>query len=100
MPTSPLKPGSKANGAAIRMDTYFNEANFIPCKRYLLQIILDGRRKYNLTRFKNRGDALAEKTLLAAYRGILPLIIDTRTGLEVVDEPPAAIEEAPCPSYL
>ena len=54
------------------MDAYFNEANFIPFKRYLLQIVFDGRRRYNLTRFKNRADAMAEKSLLAAYRAFFP----------------------------
>ena len=86
MPTSTLKLTSGAEGPVVKMDAYFNVANFIPFKRYLLQIVFDGRRRYNLTRFRNRADAMAEKSLLAAYRGILPRIVDTKTGLAVLEE--------------
>lgn len=89
--TSPSKPASKDSGlvvgfAMMRMDTYFDEARYIPFKRYLLRIIIDGRRTYSLMRIRNRMDALVEKALLASYRGILPLVVDTKTGLRVDEE--------------
>ncbi|BBO73435.1 hypothetical protein DSCW_08520 [Desulfosarcina widdelii] len=69
-----------------KMRLYFDAATFLPYRRYILQIVLEGRRTCPIQRFKNRQSALAEKSQLAGYRGMRPRVVDTKTGLEVPDE--------------
>lgn len=67
------------------MEFFRSPGNYIPYRRYLLQVAMGGR-NYSIQRYKEKKTALVEKSQLAGYRGIRPVIIDTKTGLEVSDE--------------
>ncbi|BBO74433.1 hypothetical protein DSCW_18500 [Desulfosarcina widdelii] len=67
------------------VDLFRDPKNYIPYQRYLLRVGV-GSRAYSIQRYKQKKTALEEKSQLSGYRGIQPVIIDTKTGQEVPDE--------------
>jgi len=60
------------------MESEFNSLKWIPWKRYVLRIRIDGGPPIFLGRFRLAKTALREQSRLSVYPGYAPEVIDTK----------------------